>query len=244
MGSWAGQSVVVVGANGGIGSALAELLEDLGSLVHRLDLSNGFDATDRECVNEWFSRCEHIDTVFFAAGIAETGLFGDLDAPDKLASVLSVNVQGAVNVATAAAPQLAANNGRFVTLNSAFSLVTARGFGAYSASKSALSLAMEGLRPELAPATVTDCILGGVRTDIFASAAARDGTSRSQEVHERFIRTLGRRPPRRAAHDILKASRKRKPRPPVGVDAAITVALHRIAPRLTQAAVTRLIDTK
>lgn len=68
----------------------------------------------------------------------------------------------------------------------------------------------EGLRPELAPTTITDCLLGGVDTAIFHTAAHRSGTPAAQVVSERFTRRIARNTPEKAARDILLAAAKRR----------------------------------
>lgn len=238
---WDGNRVVVVGSEGGIGASLVSQLKDCSAVVTSLDKASGFDATDPGDVRDVFDAQKCIDTVIYAAGIACSGLLtGDSSAQD-LVDVYKVNVVGAANVARASADFLHASAGRFVTLNSAFSLVTAEGFGSYSASKAALGVVTEALRPELSPATVTDCLVGGVRTAIFATAADRAGTAASREVNRRFLNRTARISPDDAAARILKAAWLRRKRPAIGVDAHIVRRLTHLAPSTTQDLVRRLI---
>lgn len=238
--AWEGEHVIVVGAAGGIGAELAAQLAEVGAEVSVLDVKYGFDATDAVKAWDWCRQHERIDAVFYAAGIASSGLLAATDLSDELRTVYATNVAGAVNMARAAAAQLRESGGRFVTLNSAFSLVTAEGFGPYSASKAALSIMTQALRPELAPATVTDCLVGGVRTNIFGSAADRAGTEASYEVNRRFLDRTARLAPSAAAKAILDAAWKRRKRPAIGADAHVIRHFSHIAPAATQ----RLVERK
>lgn len=238
---WADKIVVVVGSEGGIGSQLAAQLADAGASVTTLDLATGFDASDPEAAMERLGDLQSIDAVFYAAGIAESGRLTTDNPQDQMVDVYSANVVGAANVARAAAGELRRSEGRFVTLNSAFSLVTAEGFGSYSASKAALGALANALRPELSPATVTDCLLGGVRTGIFASAAERAGTAASVEVNRRFLGRTARMAPSEAAEKILNAAWQRRKRPAIGLDAVLVKHLDQFAPGLTQARIAAMI---
>lgn len=240
-GAWKGEHVVVVGAEGGIGSEIAHQLVDVGAEVSTLDLKSGFDATDAESCLDWCRQQRRIDAVFYAAGIASSGLLTEDGGSEDMQAVYSTNVVGAVNMARAAATSLRESAGRFVTLNSAFSLVTAEGFGSYSASKAALGIVVNALRPELSPATVTDCLVGGVRTDIFASAAERSGTAASYEVNRRFLSRTARLQPSAAAASVLDAAWKRKKRSAIGADAWLIRQISQLAPSTTQRIVARKI---
>lgn len=232
--SWDAAQVVVIGGRGGVGAQLHAQLEQDGATVHCLDLDSGFDATDPEQCSAFFAEHPEVETVFYAAGIA---ISGELTAPrghDDFTCAVKTNVGGLINIARSSAEALRRNRGRLVALDSAFSQVTAHGYGAYSASKAALNMTCEGLRPELAPATVTTCMLGGVDTGIFATAAQRSGTTAAQEVSRRFTRRIARATPEQAARNILKAARNRRRNPKIGADARAIAALMHISPTLTR----------
>jgi NAD(P)-dependent dehydrogenase (short-subunit alcohol dehydrogenase family) len=163
---------------------VAAQLRGAGADVFPIDLANGVDLADREALEAIVHPLGHLDAVFYLAGKAVTGHLLDPDACDKVDTVLESNLRGVINLASLTAPALRASRGRFVCANSVFSMLTARGFGAYSISKAALSAAMAALRPELAPATVTDCVLGGVRTSIFETAAKLDVAGHDVVVSE------------------------------------------------------------
>lgn len=238
---WETAHVAIIGAEGGIGKQLYTQLAERGTTVHSLDLSSGFDATDPQHCSDFFGDHTEIDTVIYAAGIA---LSGELTAPGGQNSVLetvTTNVAGLINVARSSRPALQDHKGRLIALNSAFSLVTAHGFAAYSCSKAALTMACEGLRPELSPATVTDCLLGGVDTPIFRTAAQQSGTPAAHEISKRFTRRIARATPEKAARDILSAAGKRRRRPRIGLDAQAVSVASQIAPFLTRRAIMRVV---
>ncbi|WP_186314577.1 SDR family NAD(P)-dependent oxidoreductase [Corynebacterium glyciniphilum] len=238
--TWKDHRIAVIGGNGGIGEQLCMQLQADGARVFCLDLVTGFDVTDDAVVHRWFD--EHpVDTVIYAAGLTASGPLTRDGSIDQLRTLFNVNVAGMVSVAAAASSSLKRTRGRLIVLNSAFSLVTAPGYGAYSTSKAALSMAGTSLRPELAPATVTDCILGGVGTPIFDRAAERAGTEEASNVARRFRQRIARNSPEDAAARILRAGLRRTPRASVGPDAQVGAIAYRIAPSFTQKVLNTLI---
>lgn len=239
--TWAHHHVAVIGGDGGIGSEVCYQLQNTGAKVHSLDLSSCFDVTDAGHVHDWFAEHPETDTVIYAAGIAASGLLTRPDGATQLRDVIEVNTAGLLTVASAAAESLRRHRGRLVVLNSAFSLITAPGYGSYSASKAALSITVTALRQELAPATITNCILGGVDTPIFDRAADRAGTQEARDVADRFRRRIARNRPEDVATGVLVAAAHRRTRATVGPDAALIAAAQRIAPGLTQRLIDRVI---
>lgn len=231
---WSREKVALVGARGGIGTELHKQLDAAGATVFPLDITTGFDATDVDQVTTWFGGHLDITMVIYAAGAADSARLTSPYGLGQLRRLHETNVLGAVTVATAARTPLRRSKGRFVVLNSAFSLVTADGFGAYSASKAALTAAVEALRFELAPATVTDCLLGGVRTPIFRRSSDASQRDAAGIVADRFQRRIARHSPADISRKILDAAYRRCSTIPVGVDAWAVAALHRLAPRCLQ----------
>lgn len=238
---WRTESVALIGAAGGIGQCIHQQLIDRGATVHSLDITNGFDATDPHTVHSWFSGHPEISTVIYAAGVADSApLLGDYGV-HQLTTLFSANVLGPAIVARAAASSLRAHSGRFVILNSAFSRITAPGYGAYSSSKAALWMLAEALRPELYPATVTDCVLGGVKTPIFHRSAERSGRPEAHIVAEKFKRRVARQQPDIAATRIITAAAGRKHRTCTSVDARLVILANKIFPRITQQIATAVV---
>lgn len=238
--SWAGHHVAVIGGAGGIGSALCAVLRAQNAETYSLDLPT-FDVTDAAHVNRWFSSHSEVDTIVYAAGLADSHRLASARGVDQLRALFEVNVVGAVTVAQSAKQQLAEVRGRFTVLSSAFSLITADGYGAYSASKAALNSVATSLRHELAPATVTNCILGGVNTEIFSRAAERDPRPAAYTVAGRFTDRIARQTPEQAARTISKATLRRTGTAIVGADARAVFVAHRISPRWTQDWAFRLV---
>lgn len=238
--TWAGHYVAVIGGAGGIGSALCATLRAEQATVYGLDLP-AFDATDVNQVERWFAQHREVDTVIYAAGLADSSPLAATRGVDQLRDLFEVNVVGVVTVAQAAKQQLAEVRGRFTVLSSAFSLITADGYGAYSASKAALNSVATSLRHELAPATVTNCILGGVNTDIFSRAADRAPRPEAYAVASRFTSRVARQTAEQAALTISNATLRRAKTAFVGADARAVFVVHRIFPRATQRAAFRLV---
>lgn len=232
--------MAVIGGCGGIGSAVCEQLDRLGARVHPLDLPH-FDATDHDQVSSWFRAHRGVDTVIYAAGLADSGPLCCRRGLAQLQELFAANVTGAVTVGQAAGDQLCSATGRFAVLSSAFSLVTADGYGAYSASKAALNMAARALRDELSPASVTTCLLGGVDTPIFRRAASRDPRPEAATVADRFTRRVARQSPDQAATAILDAVYQRRTDVSVGSDAVLVSLANRLVPRTTQRLVHRLV---
>ena len=239
--SWKDHRIAVVGGKGGIGEQLCIQLRAGGAGVFCLDLTTGFDVTDDAAVRGWFDNHPDVDTVIYAAGLAASGPLTRDGAAVQARTLFDVNVAGLVNVTSAAATSLERTRGRLIVLNSAFGLVTAPGYGAYSISKAALSMACTALRTELAPATVTYCILGGVDTPIFDRAAERAGTKEASDVARRFRQRIARNPPQDTATRILDAGLRRAPRAAIGTDARTGAIAHRIAPSVTQKMMNKLV---
>lgn len=238
---WQTENVALIGASGGIGQHLRQQLIDQGAAVHALDITTGFDATDPHTVHSWFSGHPEISTVIYAAGVADSApLLGDQGA-NQLTTLFSENVLGPAIVAHAAASSLRAHAGRFVLLNSAFSQITAPGYGAYSSSKAALWMLAEALRPELSPATVTDCVLGGVNTPIFHRSAERSGRREAHIVADKFQRRVARQQPDIAAARIITAAAGRKNRTCTSGDARLVILANKLFPRTTQQIVTAVV---
>lgn len=238
---WTGHTIALVGSAGGIGAALKHHLESQGAHVYGLDIITGFDAADASTVDAWFESHSDVDTVIYAAGVADSGRLTDETGPGQIRVLMEANVIGAVTVAHAASEMLQDCAGRFVVLNSAFSLVTADGYGAYSASKAALGTVASVLRAELHPATVTDCLLGGVKTPIFHRAAARSPRPAAQLIADRFHRRVARQTPEQAAARITRAAHQRRSTPAIGIDAAIVKVSTNFSSKITQYVVGRLV---
>ncbi len=153
--------IVVTGARGGIGQAIAEAFTDLGDQVIGLDLLDGFDVTDANACTEAAARieAEHgaVDVLCNNAGIAATG---DVVAstPDEWERVFAVNVFGVANMSRAFLPAMrAAGRGAVVNTCSVVASVGLVERTVYGASKGAVLA--------LTKAMAADEIVHGIRVN-------------------------------------------------------------------------------
>jgi NAD(P)-dependent dehydrogenase (short-subunit alcohol dehydrogenase family) len=184
--------VLITGCSSGIGLALAvEFLnrgdrvvatarnpETLADLAGDSCLTLALDVTDGESVDravartvEWAGR---IDILVNNAGYALVGPMAEVSI-DDFRRQLETNVVGAVAATQAVVPHMAAaGGGCIVNIGSVSSLLATPFGGAYSASKAALHLLSDALRPEVAPFGIHVLVVraGGVATK-FPEAAGK-----------------------------------------------------------------------
>jgi NADP-dependent 3-hydroxy acid dehydrogenase YdfG len=213
-----GKVVLVTGASGGIGAAVARRLHDTGAAIGLLSrrgddlgLERGLglscDVRDRADVaratDEVVGRFGRLDIVVANAGVGAYGPFLELD-PDELEAMIDVNLKGTLYTAAAALPHLiAAGGGDFVALASVAGLRSFPGEAVYNASKFGQVGFTRALDHELREQGVrAACICpGGVKTD-FAIGTGREagdpeleGLMTADEVAEVVLFTVTR--PRR-----------------------------------------------
>ncbi len=184
--------VLITGCSSGIGRALAEEHlkrgdrvvatarnpESLANLVGDECLALGLDVTDGASIERavadsvgWAGR---IDILVNNAGYALVGPMAEIAIGD-LRRQFDTNVMGAVEMIQAVVPHMAAaGGGCIVNIGSVSSLLATPFGGAYSASKAALHLLSDALRPEVAPFGIHVLVVraGGVLTK-FPEAAAQ-----------------------------------------------------------------------
>ena len=189
------RTVFVTGASSGIGRALAleyarggaklaiaaRRADELDSLARDVKSAGGsaicmtLDVCDVGAAKDAVERAERdlgsLDMVIANAGRGDTRHSSRLDW-EHVGAVLDVNVRGALATLTAAIPiMIAQKSGHLVGVSS---LAGRRGLplsAAYSASKAALSMFLESLRIDLAPAgiRVTDVQPGFVETPMSSA---------------------------------------------------------------------------
>ncbi|MEZ4464869.1 MAG: SDR family oxidoreductase [bacterium] len=164
--------VVITGAAGGIGAALARRFADDGAAVALLDrdadgvervasalrtvghvaLGLGCDITDRGAVDAAFARIHAtlgpVTALINNAGLSQRSLFADTD-PAVLRTVMEVNFFGAVHCTQAALPDLKATRGVVAAVSSVAGFAPLVGRTGYAASKHALHGLFDSLRAEL-----------------------------------------------------------------------------------------------
>ena len=183
--------VLITGCSSGIGRAVAEEflkrgdrvaatarnVDSIADLVGDDCLTLPLDVTDREsiarAVAETMGWAGRIDILVNNAGYALIGPVAEISIGD-LRRQLETNVVGAVAAIQAVVPHMAAaGGGCIVNIGSVSSLLATPFGGAYSASKAALHLLSDALRPEVAPFGIRVMVVraGGVVTR-FPEAAA------------------------------------------------------------------------
>jgi meso-butanediol dehydrogenase/(S,S)-butanediol dehydrogenase/diacetyl reductase len=190
--------VLVTGAAGGIGAAVAAAFEANGAHVTRLDLRAAggaeiCDVTDEVAVARAFAAVAPLDHVVHAAGIVAVGRVADTNA-DEFRRVLEANAVGSFVVAREAGRWLQ-HGGTLTLIASQAGRKGAAGWAAYCASKFAVVGLGESLAQELAPGGIRVNVLcpGTIDTAMAERAigevAGMRGTS-SEEERESYRRNV------------------------------------------------------
>lgn len=173
-----GKTFLLTGANGGIGSAIAEALAEQGACLvlagmeeaallqlrdrivrhfrgdgHRALVVN---LTTAEGLQKLVSHCENspIDGLINAAGIADFSLFSELSA-DRLQLAINLNLLAPMQLIHALLPELRKRKeSAIVNIGSTFGSIGYPGYAAYCASKAGLRGFSEALGRELADTNV------------------------------------------------------------------------------------------
>lgn len=179
--------VIVTGAAGAVGAAIADAVAGAGGTAVATDLSNrpgidfGLDVTQEadwvraaQLLGERYGR---LDGLVNAAGIAARGTIEEIDLATWRA-VMAVNLDGAFLGCKHAFPLLKQRGGAIVNVSSVFGLVGNAGLPAYAASKGGLqlltkSVALHGARqtPPIRCNAVCPAFLEGAMVDAVANAS-------------------------------------------------------------------------
>jgi NAD(P)-dependent dehydrogenase (short-subunit alcohol dehydrogenase family) len=164
---------VVTGANGGIGSAIAERFTRDGYLVEAADVETGCDVTNEHDVDVLFDRAAargDVTAVVLAHGIAARGRIEETP-PSEWERVMAVNATGSFLCARAAVRVMP--RGSIVFLSSQAGRKGAAGWGAYAASKFAVIGLMESLAQEQAPRCIRANAIcpGSIETSMLRTTA-------------------------------------------------------------------------
>ena len=252
-GELTGRGVVITGAAGGIGAALARRFGREGAHLALLDLEHGrlqpvaseleaagisalalaCDVTSAQaCGNAIATAVENfggIDVLLNNAGITHLSLFRDTDL-DVIRRVMEVNFFGAVHCTQAALPHLLERRGHIAVLSSFAGLAPLASRSGYAASKHALNGFFGSLRTELRGAGVGVTLVCPtfIKTNIGDRALGGDGRKASLPRSETGTPAS----PERLAEAIYVAVRARRPLLVPFRDAKIAWWVSRLAPAL------------
>ena len=199
---YAGKTVVITGAAGGLGQALCQRFAAAGAKIAALDrdgaavetfarelTAKGHDALGLTCDVTDMAACRAamdkvvaafggVDLLVNNAGISHRSFFNETDVA-IIHRVMGVNFFGAVHCTKAALPSLLARRGQIIAISSiaGFSPLLER--TGYSASKHALHGFFDSLRAEIEDAGVDVMLVcpAFVATGIEANALSGDGGS-------------------------------------------------------------------
>ena len=202
-----GKVALVTGAARGIGAAIADHLEQAGSIVYRADVSGGtfkLDVTSRDAVRAAIDGIARnhggLDILVNNAGLLATGPIEDTSG-EEWDRLLAVNVTGVFNCVQAAFPAMRGRTG--ATIINIASVSAEKGGGAfgnvwYGTTKAAVVAITRGLGRELGPQ--------GIRVNAIAPAVLDTGMVHELLTPERRERILARIPLGRlaTAEDIAR----------------------------------------
>lgn len=172
--------LVVVGSNGGIGSAVCEHAATLGAYVAGLDTAAAIaerplghdiwslpvDVLDPASIASAFKaiaeRFSQIDGLVYVSGIGERPTAALDHSVEQWDRTHDVNLRGAFLAAKAAAPLLQPFVGSMVFISSGLAVNVEPGFSAYSSSKAGLIAFAKVLAKELAPAVRVNAVAPGL----------------------------------------------------------------------------------
>lgn len=205
-------NILITGASGGIGAAIAEAFAKKGyniilnynkneqraqNLAKKLNrnygvncLSYGCDITDSEAVKKMFEEIGDVDILVNNAGISQQKLFTDISDEDWR-KMISVNTDGIFFCSREALKgMIRKKSGSIINIGSMWGEVGASCEVHYSASKAAVIGLTKALAKEVAPSNIrVNCISPGViDTEMMNSFSEED---KAQLVEETPLMRLG-----------------------------------------------------
>jgi NAD(P)-dependent dehydrogenase (short-subunit alcohol dehydrogenase family) len=208
-GRFAGQTVVVTGASGGIGSAVAERFQAEGARVVGIDSQAGDGSRPYPIIEASVAEPQalraamaeaaaggRIDVCVANAGILRESAFLETD-PGAWEQTLAVNLFGVLVTFQAAASLMVGDGrgGRLLATTSTAGITGETGTAAYSASKGGIISAVEALAVELGPWGIT------------VNAVAPGPTATAAFLHEQATRVLAEPGTPAAVHEARGALR-------------------------------------
>lgn len=254
----AGRTVLITGAAGGLGSALARALRERGASLALLDrdasaldaqaatlggadVARGWacDVTDLQDLQRIMAEVRAhfggIDVAVAGAGVLGPVKTLTATTPQEWDQVLDVNLGGVWRTLKAATPHVAARQGHLVVLSSMIAYVHPPLLGGYAASKAAVAALCDVLRLELRPAGVT---VGSIHPAIFRTPLISGGldSPAAVELVRDFTGVFKTVELQTVVDDIVRAIERRSPRIAVPRAHHLTT----LVPGLAQAGIERL----
>jgi NAD(P)-dependent dehydrogenase (short-subunit alcohol dehydrogenase family) len=207
MSDLAGKIILITGAAGAVGGAVAAAVKAAGGIAIASDLKAGtgidiaLDVTSeggwRQAVAEIEQKHERLDGLVNAAGIVALGSVEQLDFADWR-RVLGVNLDGTFLGCKYSLPLLRRRGGSIVNLSSVSGLIGGHNLAAYNASKGGVSLltksvALHGarLRPPVRCNALCPAFLEGPMVDFTVQSARNPETARQKMAQAIPLGRLG-----------------------------------------------------
>ncbi len=195
---------LIWGASGGIGSALAQLLQERGWRVHAAarhegSIPAGVDTRLTFEAGDPFSfdtvamavaqSANELDLVVYAAGLMQAQAIGEC-SPEQWRAVMDANLNGAF-LAAKASLNLLREGGHFIAIGAQVDKVSLPRFGAYAAAKAALQPMMAILAKENRKHKFTLVRPGAVDTGFWANVPFKlpPGSATPRSVAEAILST-------------------------------------------------------
>lgn len=237
-----GQRVVVTGASGGLGRAVAAVLVERGAkllLVGRSapDIPGArfltSDLSHEKGIGEAAAALtrESTDILVNLAGIQHFGLFED-ESPEHMLATFMVDLVAPAMLTRAVLPGMKARGrGQIVNLGSIFGSISYAHFVTYSSAKGGLRSFSEALRRELkdTPIAVT----------YIAPRAVAAGLSRGAVLEFAKASGMSLDDPRKVASRIVQAIATRRKDVYLGLPENVFIKLNALMPRVVDAALAR-----
>jgi short-subunit dehydrogenase len=256
-----GAVVLITGAAGGLGSAIARRFARDGARLALLDVDPGrldavagdfpdavpivCDLTDpaacEGAVTSVIGRFGVIDVLINNAGMTHRSAFLDTD-PAVIRKVMEVNYLGSVNITKAALPSLVERRGAIAVVTSVAGFAPVLGRTGYAGSKHALHGFFNTLRAELRPTGVDVTIISPtfVATDMQQRALGGDGA-----VTDHPQSRVGKQvTPDDVADRIYRAIERRKRWVVIGLVGHVTRAMTAVAPSLYERMMARSLRSE
>jgi NAD(P)-dependent dehydrogenase (short-subunit alcohol dehydrogenase family) len=155
------RTVVITGAAGNLGRAVADAFRELGDNLVLLDVRTGTDLMDPKSVQAAIRQCERIDVLCNIAGGFRMGAPVHETSEKDWNFLMDLNARSVLNTSSAVVPVMLKNGGgKIVNIGAFAAQKGAAHMGAYIASKSAVIRLTETMAAELREKNINvNCVL-------------------------------------------------------------------------------------